>query len=155
MFRIGGKLYREHYMCFHFHRENIYSAWQLIGMYSAYHKDARSRYIFDYKYFEKHFNKECEKAGDLCGTEDFLLSWRQKHIELNSVISKTVKICNGFMTPNSNLQEMCNQYLGTRDPVKMAKVAIMLRSPGRFYPIVFDNRIYRDEREHLKNANEI
>lgn len=154
--KVGGTLYREHYVSFHVHRENIFSPWQVIGIYDCYYNDARCKYMFEYKYFEKEFHKECERAGNLCGTREFLENWRKQHIELNSVMTKVISYCTTMPGVQHMVEELCSTYLSATNPYKMAKIAIMLKSPKRFYPIVFDTSgLFTKQLEALRAANEI
>lgn len=154
--KVDNTLYREHYVSFHVNRENIFSPWQVIGIYDCYYNDARCKYMFEYKYFENEFNKECDRAGDLCGTREFLENWRKQHTELNSVMTKIINYCTITKSVVDLIEELDTQYLSATNPQKMAKIAIMLKSPKRFYPIVFDTTgNFVEQLEALKRVKEI
>lgn len=159
--KVGGKYcYRQFNVCFHVVRENAYTPWKVIGILASYHNDARGKYIHEFKHCLKEFNKECDAAGDLCGTYEFMENWRKQHVELNSVITPTIKYCmnidNKTCTPQGMIDNLKHRYLGTDRPIRLAQIAIMLRSKPRFYSSVFDIGGDRDaEVEYLRSVGEV
>jgi hypothetical protein len=154
--KIGNKIFYENYVSFHLHRASIYSPWQVIGVYLAYHKDARCRYAREYRYMEAEFYREVDRAGDLAGTYEFLDGWRKKHIELNSVMTKVIRFCTQSNDYCSHIHDLGEAYVGRTDPQYMGKIAVMLKSPKRFYPVVFAfMKQHREVLELLRKAKEI
>lgn len=152
--------YRVINLCFHFARENSYSPWKVIGILASYGNDAQCNYMFEYKHIKKEFHKECDNAGSLCGKREFLENWRKQHVELHSVISPIISYCsstkNKFKGVAAFIKALSQEYLGLIDPYQLWRIAVMLKSQPRYYPLVFDYTDYRkEEYEFLRSVGEI
>ena len=137
--RAGPHVFHEHNVAFHLNRDNVFCPWKVIGVYTTYDKIALCRYMYEFQYIQDSFKDEVKLAGDLCGTRDFLDSWRKAHSDINSVITPVIRYCSLSNTPYNTFAMMIAQQLGSDFPYRIAKIAAMLKSHKGFFPMVFSS----------------
>ena len=140
--KAGEIIFHEHYVCFHFYRENIYCPWSIIGIQVCYYNDTRAHYLFEYEHITSEYYKEADLAGDKCGTYEFLDNWRKNHTELNSVISKPIKYYHVSNKLTDVLRFLVKDFIGKSTPNILWKVGVMLRNANRHFHSVLTDTDY-------------
>lgn len=144
---VGQHAFHEAYVTFHFARDNAYSPWESIGVALVYQDFADAKYLPEYAHLRREFKDEVAEANGLAGTYEFMDLWHRRHQETNDVVSKVIRYCTTWHDMWGVLQKLKIDYVGTFDAKQFAKMAIMLKSRERYFPVVFQR--------HSQDGNEV
>ena len=151
----GHKFYRSN-VAFHFTRDNVYSPWQVIGVYMTNPSYQRCRYSYRFKHIEDEFKEELAQVDSeyIRGGPEFFESWRRRYQQPINVIGPIINyhsIYTGEFAPAH--KDLFVKYVGACSPLAFVKLTIMHKLRDGYFSTMFVfNRSARKAKIALKEA---
>lgn len=155
---VGRFLFYESYIAFHLRRDNLFSGWEVEGLYMVCPKFQKARYSdFGGVDLTDDWHKELKlaKHDSVRQSREFLDAWRKRHQNELDVITPVVTYYTTNRDYNNAFSVLYSRYVGAASTHLFAQLAVMLRSPKGYFASLYNyyNRDYEEMKAALEEAN--